>query len=62
MNRTAAGTEKLSSLFHARLDELLEILRALQQQADPYKIAGKFSGCVAQADSLTETRTSELDL
>ena len=61
MIRTATGTVKLASLTHARLDGLLEILRALQGQFFPYKIAGKLSGCVVQANSLTETRNSELD-
>ncbi len=60
MIRTATGTVKLASLSHARLDGLLEILCALQGQFFPYKIAGKLSGCVVQANSLTETRNSEL--
>ena len=61
MNRTAAGTAKLASPSHTRLDGLLEILRALQGQFFTYRIAGKLSGCVAQANSLTQTRNSELD-
>ena len=57
----ATGTVKLASLSRARLDGLLEILCALQGQFFPYKIAGRLSGCVVQANSLTETRNSELD-
>ena len=61
MNRTATGTAKLSSLFLARLDELLAILRARREQTVAYKIVGKLSGCLAQANSLNGTQNGGLD-
>ena len=37
------------------------MLRALQERIVACKIVGKLSGCVAQANLLTETRNSEFD-
>lgn len=67
MIRTATYTAKLSSSSHAKLDELLEMLRvlyngALQERIDAYRKTGKSPGYVAQAKSLTEIRNSGLDL
>lgn len=41
--------------------KMLEILCVLQERIVAYKIVGRLSGCVVQANSLTETRNSELD-
>ena len=66
MIRTATYTAKLSGSSHARLDELLEMLRvlynaALQERIDAYEKTGQSPGYLAQARSLTEIRSSGLD-
>ena len=61
MTKAATGIAKLSSPSRTRLDELLEMLRAPQERIVASKITNKLSGSVTQANSLTETRNSELD-
>ena len=65
MIRTATYTARLSGSSHARLDELLEMLRvlynaALQERIDAYRKTGQSPGYLAQARSLTEIRSSGL--